>query len=359
MSKLLEWSADEASGDALDHSGNGRVLSFTANNVSRVTSYNATTGLQQVTAGLTVGPAVAPLAASIRSLTARVNLKALFNGWALEFYRSSSLPSPNDTGIWGLLCLSGQFRFRAKNPSNTAFDVNLPHDLGVWHHFGVTYDGTKLWVYWDGVLQNAGGTTISGGLWTTADVFRVFDQSGSNLALDDVRLYDHDIGSAGVIADRDTPAGATAANDGTLVGNFSAIQAEFAVAASAEVTVSGTFAPPLTVFDVRGSSNAELAGAFAGPALSFDGSSIPLNAGELNGSFTQPAVVAEARAAIEATVSGSFAIPAFTAIGGVPTSDRDILVTIGPGGRPATSIVSGPVRTAIAAGDFRRTEIGA
>lgn len=293
MTLLLAWNADEASGDALDKSGNGRNLSFTSNNVSRVTGHT-NTGLQQTSAGTTLGPAVAPLLTSTRTMMCWFKLNSAVNSWALEFYRSTSMPSPNDTGVWGILCLSSVLHFRAKDPSNTAFDVNLPSNLGAWHHIAATFDGSKLWVYYDGTLVNTGGTTITAGLWSSADTFRVFDQSGSSMTIDDVRLYDTALDQATISTLMGQPVTDPAVT-GTIAANLPAMTGSIAGDAVASAVLTATL-PSLTGAET---GNVTVGGTLAGV--------LPAVQGAITGDAVAAAQLAGALPALQASFAGDIA----------------------------------------------------
>jgi hypothetical protein len=116
----------------------------------------------------------------------------------MEFHNQGS-----DTGVWGLLYLSGTLRFRAKNSSNTAFEsTSIPADFGVWHHIAATHDGANLRVYRDGVLHST--TAMAFPVWT-ADDFRILDATGSVAVIDDARLYDKVLSQATIQSLMSTP----------------------------------------------------------------------------------------------------------------------------------------------------------
>lgn len=353
MALELELSFDEASGAALDYSGNGRDLTISGNLIRTADGGGHTgKGLTQNAADVSVGPSISPFQTTSRTWMAWVKFSASVTGWVMEFYASGE-----DTGAWGLLDLGGTIRFRAKNAANTVFESSgIARQTGVWQHIAATHDGANLKVYVNGALLS---TTAMAFAVKTADVFRILDQTGSQVAIDDARLFSTALTEAEVNTWMGDPAGPASTNSGTLAGSFSSPAADMAVTATAQVTAGGTFAAPVTAITAGAAASGDLVGSFAAPVFSSDVSSVPPNAGELNGSFTQPVVDAVAQASVDVSIIGTFSIPAFTGTGGIPIPDRDILVTIGPGERPATSIAAGPPRISVVAGDFKRTEIGA
>lgn len=186
--RLLAWNVNETGVYAIDVSGNNRSLLVTAgNNVGRVAG-NTGSGLQQTAVDITVGPDPVPLQTPQLTVALWLRINAAFSGWITEFYRSTLQAAPNDTGLFGILCLPAP-RWRAKNPSNVPTDITFPDDAGNWHHIAAVFDGVSLFLYRDAALVNAGGTAIAGGIWAGADVFRVFDQAGTSATIDDLQIF--------------------------------------------------------------------------------------------------------------------------------------------------------------------------
>lgn len=328
MTKLLEWSFDEASGVVVDHSGNGRDLTLSGT-TARVTGHTGSgIGMTSTSESFTGGLSV-PTQPLVRTIMCWVkDTSAPTDGRALEWYDSTT-----DTSIFRF-GFRAQWHVQVTNASTFGrVTINRPTD-NLWHHLAATYDGTTIRLYLDGVLQPT--TAFAGPILLTANSFRTLYRSGSGIAIDDCRAYDTALSESEIQTLMATPAGPAPADEATLDGSFSSPAVTATVAATAEVTAAGTFAAPATVFDVRSAANAELAGSFAAPGATFS-----------------------VRSEADVSMIGTFSIPAFTGSGGIPIPDRDILVTIGPGERPATSIAAGPPRISVAAGDFKRTEIGA
>lgn len=399
MTLLLAWHFDEASGaTVLDRSGLGRDLTISGIGV-RTASGNGHTdrGLTATGGGQLVGPSLSGLQTANRTIMGWVKNTSAVLGHVIELY----VPPTVDSSAWSILFLSGQVHIQARSASTLARASATWTPSATWHHIAGTYDGTNVRLYIDGVL--AATTALTGPLRTDATDFRVLDNSDSSTTIDDVRLYDVALSQAQIAADAATPVADSAVNSGSLAGSFSSTTASFTGAAvpsdpgaligtfstptaslaangivrglltgsftsltaaisgsaTAEVTVDGTFAAPTTAFAAQGSATAELSGAFSNPTFSLQGGSVGLNAGELNAQFSAPIVTIVGTAAASALLAGTFSSPAFSATGGEPQVDRDILVTIGPGTRPGTSIEVGPARTVVAQGAIQRSQIGA
>lgn len=250
---LLEWGADEASGDALDSSGHGRPLTVSsASGVSRVAGRNGS-GLQQISAVVSEGPSLTGLQTANRSVAfdLRVNVAGSF--WVME-YKAGDLAS--GSGSWGLLLLSSTLRWRAKDASGSIKEITLPIDLGNWHHIVVTHDGVTLKLYRDGALF---GSIALAGAIQTADHFVPFDLAGSAATLDNVRIYDVALTPAQVTEVAATPVGTTAPSEDhsatlALSGSSSlALAASIGLSAPVALSGSGSTLPsgaPATGFEL-------------------------------------------------------------------------------------------------------------
>jgi len=394
MTLLAAWNFDEASGNFLDVTGNGHDWAPGAG-ITRQTGHTNTGARHESTAADSPGPAIFGQTAN-RTLSCWVKRSSnSVDGWIVEMKNGSA-----GTGVCGFLFSGSSVQARVKNASNTAFTASFAQPtVNVWYHLAMTYDGTNIRLYFDGVLKAT--TAFTGPIWTSATIFPFFDTVGSETVIDDVRIYDHAQTAAEILTDKDTPVAAASTTTGTLTASFSsptvaatgsasadaALSASFSsptvdaaangsasgvlsgafsssvvagtVDGSASGAIDGTFSSPDSAYSAAGIGTGVLDGSFASPVFSADGSSAEVNAGELNGSFSSPDATFSVLSEVDVSMIGTFSIPVFAATGGVPMSDRDILVTIGPGERPATSIVAGPARVSIAVDDFQRTKIGA
>lgn len=102
-------------------------------------------------------------------------------GWVGEFYDSNA-----DTGVWGLLALSGAVQFRAKDAGNTERHIDLTKPAA-FKTVTATYDGANLSVYTDGDLV----ATLAIPAIRAATHFRPMDFSsgGPTTTVDDMRLF--------------------------------------------------------------------------------------------------------------------------------------------------------------------------
>lgn len=203
MTELLSWNFDEASGAVIDYSGNGRVFTPSGNTVRTSSSGGHTAkGLTQTSAESTAGPSITGLQTTSRTWMAWVKFDAAITGWVMEFYDSGQ-----DTGRWGLLDLGGTLRFRAKNAVNSVFESStIAHNLGVFQHIAATHDGSNLKTYVNGTLLN---TTAMASAVGTADIFRVLDQTGTSVTIDDARLFDAALDQATISSLMNTPVGSS------------------------------------------------------------------------------------------------------------------------------------------------------
>jgi hypothetical protein len=203
MTMLYEWSFDEASGDVLDSSGNGRIWTPGAGNgnSARTASGGGHTdkGVTQSIADVTTGPSLTGLTTNNRTVMAWVKQTTTVTAWVLEFYVSSI-----DSGSWGILFLSGQVHIQARNSSGFVRASGPTPTANVWHHLAGTYDGTNVRLYIDGTLTATVAMTPP--LRTDANIFRVLDQSGSATVIDDARAFDTALSEAEIQTWMNTPA---------------------------------------------------------------------------------------------------------------------------------------------------------
>lgn len=397
MTLLAAYNFDEASGNVLDVTGNGHGFAMNAS-VTRQTGHTSTGLRHETTAADGAGPTIFGQTAQ-RTLMCWVKRTSnAVDGWILEM-KDGTVSS----GVWGFLFSGANVQARTKNPGTTVFTVSAAQPtVNTWYHIAMTFDGTKIHLYFDGVEQGTGTTVTGGVLHSGATIFPFMDTVSSETIIDDVRIYDTALSAAQILADRNTPVTGATTNSGTLVGSFAVPVASMTGAAKATGSVVGTFSSPAVavtgaskasgsvvasfsspVVAVAGSGkasgsvaasfsspvvaasgvgrvNAVLAASFSSPVVSMTGDGTdPATEVTLEGTFAAPTVTFSALAKASGSMIGTFAAPAFSAVGGTPLVNRDILVTIGPGERPATSIAAGPARTRVLAGDFKRTEIGA
>ena len=112
--------------------------------------------------------------------------------------------------------------YKRQNPSrpagyirNNGTDVEATNGpavpLGVWTHLAVTYDGTTLRLYVNGVLRSS--TAASGGIAASTAPLRiggntVFSVPGTEYfagLIDEVRIYNRALSAAEITADMNTP----------------------------------------------------------------------------------------------------------------------------------------------------------
>lgn len=202
MTELLAWNFDEASGDVIDHTGNGRGFTIASPGV-RTASGNGHTekGLTLSFNGIQNGPALTGLQTANRTLMCWAKNTASVTGHLLEMHVTSI-----DSSAWSILYLSGNLQIQARNASGFVRpSVARPAD-NAWHHIAGTYDGTNVRLWLDGV--NVATLALTSPLRTDANTFRVLDNSDSVTTIDDVRLFDTALDSTAINSYMNTPVGA-------------------------------------------------------------------------------------------------------------------------------------------------------
>lgn len=206
MALLAAFNFDEASGNVLDLSGNGRDWTLNTG-AQRTASGHTLGGLTKNTTGFATIAGTA-----FGQTTARTFMfwnQGVGNSvWWLRWYA----PTP-DTGTWGLYNLGGNINLRIrKGSANTNITTPTPAD-GLWHHYAGTYDGTNSRLYLDGVLVATSGTVTAP--LDAATSIDCLETSVTTQVLDDLRIYDEALNQAAITALMNTPvvAGAAAASD--------------------------------------------------------------------------------------------------------------------------------------------------
>jgi hypothetical protein len=197
----LACNFDETGNTVLDSSGLNRNWSIAGSGLTRAIDSNTRKVLQNT--GSTV--ALPTNVGQTSSRTIMCSLKGVLSaaGWPVQWYNST-----DDTGVWGILILSGQVHIQARNAGGLVrASFAVPSDWStVWHHVCGTYDGTNVKLYLDGVLKAT--TPITAPLRTDG-VLRLFGYS-ENDYIDDLRIFNDALTDAQVAIYKNIPVGAEA-----------------------------------------------------------------------------------------------------------------------------------------------------
>lgn len=258
MAKLAGYSFDEASGAALDSSGNGRDVTLSGS-LTRVTGHTGTGLGASGSVSDSAGPALTGMqtaAYTIMGWVKRTN--NLVDGWLMEFKQSGS-------GDRGLLFTSGNIQSRCKNVAGTAFNVQTAQPTaGTAYHFACTNDGTMLRLYING-SEVGTGTAFSGGVRTNSTSSSFMDGTGAETWLDDARYYDTALDAATITTLMNTPEGAAPAVSGVMSGSLPALTGALTGNAAARGTAAGPI--PAMIGSLTGTATVEAAESGLLPAL--------------------------------------------------------------------------------------------
>lgn len=210
------WNFNESAGNVIDYAGTSS-FALVSNTVRTadgggVTGQPGDRGLTQAAEARQTVPV--PSTAAQRTIACWIRQTASITaGWALETNNTDI-----DSGVCGLLWLSGTLRFRVKNPSNAATEVsNAQLADSVWHHLCGSYDGTTLRFFIDGVL-GARTAAFAGPIWVpTNSAFYMLDTTGSPLTIDQAQVLDTAVTTeAGAVALMNASVGVAARTDRML-----------------------------------------------------------------------------------------------------------------------------------------------
>jgi len=197
----LACNFDETGNTVLDSSGLNRSWSIAGTGLTRAIDSNTRKVLQN-TGSTAANP---PNVGQTDNRTIMCYLKGDLStaGWPVQWYNSS-----DDTGVWGILILSGQVHIQGRNAGGIArASFAVPSDWATaWHHIAGTYDGTNIKLYIDGVLKAT--TPITAPLRTDG-VLKLFGYSENNY-IDDLRIFNDVLTDAQVAMYKNIPVGAEA-----------------------------------------------------------------------------------------------------------------------------------------------------
>jgi len=217
---VLALSFNEVSGTtAVDGSGNNN--NGTIAGATRVTGQTGFGGALQFNGSssiVNIAHSASLALTSGMTLEAWVNPSANAGTTVNDGWRTVIMKERSTTGLaYGLYSNDGD-----SNPSrpagyirNNGTDVEAANGpavpLGVWTHMAVTYDGTTLRLYVNGVLRSS--TAASGGIGASTAPLRiggntVFSVPGTEYfagLIDEVRIYNRALSAAEITADMNTP----------------------------------------------------------------------------------------------------------------------------------------------------------
>lgn len=271
---LSAYNFDEASGNALDTTGNGRDFAV-AGNMARTASGHTGSGLTTTATATEAGPSMFGQTGG-RTLMAWVKVTADYTGWIFEWHDNTL-----DTGFWGLLRLSGSMGFRGRNAAGSIAFASVAQSAdSAWHHWAGTYDGVNVRTYLDGTLVAT--TALANGIDTAQpDLIRMFTTAAS-VTVDDIRVYDGVLTQSEISTLKDTPV-ASAGTTGTLSATFTAQTGSLTGSGKASGDLAGTFS----------SQTASLSGTITAPT------------GTLSASFSAQTAALAAAAELAGTLAGS------------------------------------------------------
>ena len=181
---LYALSFDEASGNFLDYSGNGRDVTLTGA-LTRVAGRTLNGASQTSAAADSAGPSLTGLQTAEFTVMAWVKRSSnSVDGWLCEIKDAGS-------GDRGILFLSGNVQIRARNSGGTVSNVSTAQPtVGTWYHVAGSYSTSdaKVHLYING-SEIGTGTALTGPLKTTSTSSSLFDTLGTETVVDDVRYF--------------------------------------------------------------------------------------------------------------------------------------------------------------------------
>lgn len=208
MTLLYAYNFDEASGNILDVSGNGRntVLGGSLARTASGAGHTDKGMSQSSNAFDSNGPALSGLQTAQFTFMAWIKRSNnAQNGWIGELKDAGS-------GDRGILFLSGAIQGRARNSGGTVQNVSTTQPTAnTWYHAAVTYStvDAKVHLYING-SEIGTGAALTAPLKTTSTSSSLFDECGAETIIDDVRYYDIALDAATITTLMGTPVSAGA-----------------------------------------------------------------------------------------------------------------------------------------------------
>lgn len=203
MTLLYAYNFDEASGNIIDQSGNGRDITL-GGALARTASgagHTAKGMSQSSNAFDSNGPALAGLQTAQFTVMCWVKrTDNTVNGWLCELKDAGS-------GDRGILFLTSAVQARARNSSGTVVNVSTSQPAtGTWYHVAASYStvDSKVHLYING-SEIGTGAALTGPLKTTSTSSSLFDEPGPETVIDDVRYYDTALDAATITTLMGTP----------------------------------------------------------------------------------------------------------------------------------------------------------
>jgi hypothetical protein len=180
---LGAWSYE----DLLDHSGNGRTITLSGATAQTAPGgghtgkgLNMNSTAESFTGGLTVP--TQPLQRTMMFWL--MDTAAPTDGRVLEWY-----DSVGDNSIFRFGCRA-QWHAQVVNAAEAFARVTVNRQNAVWRHITMTYDGSNIRLYIDGVEPAESPVALAGPIMTAADSFRMLYRTGAGIVIDDARIFD-------------------------------------------------------------------------------------------------------------------------------------------------------------------------
>lgn len=190
--------------DYSDASGNSRTITSTGQSAI-VTGGQTGNALGKTGATMPVLPAAVLAACQSDDRTIMFDAKQNLTTWWVRFEKDAI-----NSGVWGILNLSGSMTFFARDGADTQMasrPTATSPSASVWHNYCVTYvkaTGIATF-YYDGASVGTASFTAGTALGTGADRINICESATANAAMDNLRLYSNALNSTAVAATAGTP----------------------------------------------------------------------------------------------------------------------------------------------------------
>lgn len=242
MSLLAAYNFNEASGNVIDLSGNGRDFALSGGLLRTATGGTDPTGYAGK--GITTSDGTAdngPAAfgqTNLRTIMMWAWIPADFTGWIWELHNNAG-----DTGRWGWLSLNAVMGYRGTNNFTNAHASRAEVTGASWGFWCGVYDGANVKTYYGtdpGVgAALANSVALASPLRTDADVWRVFTTAGASNIVRHVRIFDEALDLATINSLMGTPVDVI---DNSVTGDLNLTLPAITASLNGEVVNEGVLA---------------------------------------------------------------------------------------------------------------------
>lgn len=197
----------DLNGNGIDSSGfnnNGTIVGTVNPSTNREGIENSAMSFSEFDGYIDIGDATELKLTSSMSISVWVRANGNQNGWDTIVNKWQDNPAIGTGGVGYYLGLNPNGLALRWNVTNQVVEMDSPLPINQWVHIVVTFDGTQLNLYINGILENQ--VNASGEIMDNSAPFRIGQQSeilsgtnGFNGEIDDIYIYERPLNSSEIL----------------------------------------------------------------------------------------------------------------------------------------------------------------